>query len=149
MERLAEGPVISDGSYCFVLERRGYATAGFWTPEAVVENADAVTDLHKEFARAGADVIQAYTFHASEDKLAAAGNKAAADFGVTTINNEACRLAKEIADQYGTLVAAGLSPTPSYKEGKGKEFVQKEFKMQTDVFTKHDVDFMIVEVKCV
>ena len=121
--------------------------AGYWTPEAVVENPDAVIGLHKEFARAGADVTQAFTFYASEDKLAAAGNTAAANFGVTNINKEACRLARKVADQYGTLVAAGLSPTPSYTEGKGKTVVQSEFKVQTDVFAKHDVDFLIIEVK--
>jgi betaine-homocysteine S-methyltransferase len=148
LQRLAEGPVISDGSFCFLLERRGYVKSGYWTPEAVVENPDAVTALHKEFARAGADVTQAFTFYASEDKLAAQGNNAAADFGVDKINAEACRLAWEIADQYGTLVAAGLSPTPSYKEGKGKEAVQREFRAQTDVFSKCDVDFMIVEFFC-
>ena len=120
--------------------------AGFWTPEVVVENPDAVTGLHKEYARAGADVTQAFTFYASEDKLKAEGNTAAADFGVARINNEACRLAWEIAAQYGTLVAAGLSPTPSYREGKGKQAVQREFKAQTDIFASHDVDFMIVEV---
>ena len=38
LERLAEGPVIGDGGFVFALEKRGYAKAGPWTPEAVVEN---------------------------------------------------------------------------------------------------------------
>lgn len=145
LARLAKGPVISDGSYCTILEHRGYVKAGFWTPEVVVENPDAVTGLHKEYARAGADVTQAFTFYASEDKLKAEGNTVAADFGVARINSEACRLAWEIASQYGTLVAAGLSPTPSYIEGKGKQAVQREFRAQTNVFASQNVDFVIIE----
>lgn len=35
LSRLAAGEVIlGDGSYIFTLERRGYATAGMWTPES-------------------------------------------------------------------------------------------------------------------
>ena len=35
----------------------------------------------------------------------------------------------------------------AYLAGLGKEAVQKEFKKQTDIFVKNDVDFLIGEVK--
>jgi len=35
---------------------------------------------------------------------------------------------------------------PAYLTGLGKEEVQKEFKKQTDIFVKNDVDFLIGEV---
>lgn len=35
-----------------------------------------VLQLHREFLRAGADVMQAFTFYASDDKLANRGNEA-------------------------------------------------------------------------
>ena len=69
LERLAEGPVVGDGSMCMTLEKRGYCKAGSWTPEAVVLYPDAVRQLLREYLRAGADVLQAPCFYASDGKL--------------------------------------------------------------------------------
>merc|ERR1712038_731289 len=99
LERLAEGPVIGDGGFVFQLEKRGYVKAGPWTPECVVENPEAVRQLHREFLRAGSDVMQAFTFYASEDKLTNRGNKAGKTIGVEAINRAASKLAKEVADE--------------------------------------------------
>ena len=41
-----------------------------------------VRQLHREFLRAGADVMQTFTFYASDDKLRNRGNKASEDIGV-------------------------------------------------------------------
>ena len=62
------------------------------------------------------------------------------------INNAACDLAREVANEGDALVAGGLSPVPGYKEGKGKEFVQGEFRKQCNVFKEKDVDFLLGEV---
>merc|ERR1711971_921700 len=44
--RLASGEVIlGDGSYIMTLEKRGYATAGSWTPEAAAEHPEAIEQL--------------------------------------------------------------------------------------------------------
>merc|ERR1740128_1633872 len=51
------------------LEKRGYATAGSWTPEAAAEHPEAVEQLAAEFARAGADITQTFTFWCHEDAL--------------------------------------------------------------------------------
>ena len=40
----------------------------------------------RDFLRAGSDVMQAFTFYASEDKLFNRGNKAGDTFGVTSVN---------------------------------------------------------------
>ena len=70
LSRLAAGEVIlGDGSYVYTLERRGYATAGLWTPESAAEHPAAVEQLAVEFARAGADITQTFTFWCHEDKL--------------------------------------------------------------------------------
>ncbi|XP_066300872.1 betaine--homocysteine S-methyltransferase 1-like [Branchiostoma lanceolatum] len=76
LERLREGPVVGDGSYVFTLEKRTYVKAGPWTPEVVVEHPDAVKQLHKEYIRAGADVVQAFTFYSTDDKLNLPGHEA-------------------------------------------------------------------------
>ena len=41
-----------------------------------------VRQLHREFLRAGADVMQAFTFYASDDKLENRGNKAQQKYSV-------------------------------------------------------------------
>ena len=41
LERLAEGVVIGDGGYVTIMEKRGYARIGVWTPEATVEHPEA------------------------------------------------------------------------------------------------------------
>merc|ERR1719175_311803 len=95
LERLAAGPIIGDGGFVFELEKRGYVKAGPWTPEASVEHPDAVRQLHREFLRAGSDVMQAFTFYASEDKLVNRGNQAGRRIGADAINRAAAALAKQ------------------------------------------------------
>lgn len=46
MGRLASGEVLlGDGSYIMTLEKRGYATAGSWTPESAAEHPAAVEQV--------------------------------------------------------------------------------------------------------
>ena len=41
LDILKERPIIGDGSYVHVLEKRGYVMGGSYTPEAVLEYPDA------------------------------------------------------------------------------------------------------------
>jgi len=145
LERLAEGPVIGDGGFVFALEKRGYVKAGPWTPESCVEHPEAVKQLHREFLRAGADVMQAFTFYASDDKLKNRGNQASDQHTCAGINAAACKIAREVASEGDGLVAGGLSQCPTYLSGGSKEAVQAEFKIQLDEFVKNKVDFLICE----
>ena len=90
LERLAEGPVLGDGGYLLELEKRGYVQAGPFTPEVVVEHPEALAQLHREFLRAGAEVLQTMTFYASDDKLATVGMEGTVD----EINRNAVRIAR-------------------------------------------------------
>merc|ERR1719388_597381 len=99
-EMKAGFPIIGDGGFVFELEKRGFVKAGPWTPEATVEFPFAVKQLHYEYARAGADVMQTFTFYASEDKLKNRGNEAAAKWGPRNINDAACVLAREVAQDF-------------------------------------------------
>lgn len=58
--------------------------------------------------------MQAFTYYASEDKLSNRGNEAAKLHGVVKINNEACKIAHEVAAEGDALVGGGISQTPSY-----------------------------------
>ena len=51
--RLNEGPIICAEGYLFAMERRGYLSAGGFVPEVVLEHPEVVTQLHREFIRAG------------------------------------------------------------------------------------------------
>jgi len=145
MQRLDEGVVIGDGGFVFALEKRGYVKAGPWTPEAVIEHPEAVRQLHREFLRAGSDVMQAFTFYASDDKLANRGNESSKKYTCRGVNDAACRLAREVAEEGDGLMAGGLSQTPTYLSGLGKAKTQKEFQNQVDVFVENKVDFLIAE----
>ncbi len=107
LERLAEGPVLGDGGYLLELEKRGYVQAGPFTPEVVIEHPDALAELHREFLRAGADVLQTMTFYASDDKLATVGLAGKVD----DINRTAVQVARTVAAEGDALVAGNLSLT--------------------------------------
>ncbi|HJV04219.1 MAG TPA: homocysteine S-methyltransferase family protein, partial [Actinomycetota bacterium] len=73
LERLADGVVLGDGGYLLELEKRVYVRAGPFTPEVSITHPSALEELHREFLLAGAEVLQALTFYASDDKLATVG----------------------------------------------------------------------------
>ncbi len=73
LERLSRGVVLGDGGYLLELEKRGYVQPGPFTPEVVLEHPSAVTELHREFLDAGAEVLQSLAFYASKEKLATTG----------------------------------------------------------------------------
>src|SRR6187431_174748 len=127
-ELLKSGVVIGDGGYLIELERRGYVDSGSgrekvgtgkgsgqFTPEVAIENPDALRELHREFLRAGSQVLQALTFFGTREKLDRAGYGAQ----VEEINAAAVALAKDVArDQ--ALVAGSVSRTQLVeREGMG------------------------------
>jgi betaine-homocysteine S-methyltransferase len=110
LERLERGTVLGDGGYLLELEKRGYVQAGPFTPEVVIEHPEALVQLHREFLRAGAEVLQTMTFYASDDKLATVGMAGKVD----EINRNAVRIAREVASEGDALVAGNLSLTWAY-----------------------------------
>ncbi|XP_036265831.1 S-methylmethionine--homocysteine S-methyltransferase BHMT2 [Pipistrellus kuhlii] len=137
LERLDSGEVvIGDGSFLITLEKRGYVKAGLWTPEVVVEHPDAVRQLHMEFLRAGANVMQTFTFSASEEKLESKWED---------VNAAACDIAREVADKGDALVAGGICQTAIYKHDRDEARVKRLFRLQLEVFAKKNVDFLIAE----
>src|SRR5213595_1387124 len=93
LERLDEGVVLGDGGYLLELEKRGYVRGGPFTPEVSLTHPDALAELHREFLRAGAEVLQALTFYASQDKLATVGLAGK----VGEMNRAAVEIARSVA----------------------------------------------------
>jgi betaine-homocysteine S-methyltransferase len=143
LERLAEGPVLGDGGYLLELERRGYVRAGPFTPEVSITEPEALAQLHREFLRAGAEVLQALTFYASEDKLATVALAGKVD----DINRAAVEIAKEVAREGDVLVAGDLSLTWVYEPENpaSADRVRAMFDRQLEVMTDVGIDLVIGE----
>ncbi|MDB5077456.1 MAG: homocysteine methyltransferase [Chloroflexi bacterium] len=143
LERLADGVVLGDGGYLLELEKRGYVRAGPFTPEAVLEHPSALIELHREFLNAGAEVLQALTFYASEDKLATAGLAGKGD----DINRQAVRLARQVANEGDALVAGNLCLTWAYDptDPSSPARTRKLLERQVQVQMEEGVDFFIGE----
>ncbi len=75
LERLAQGPVICAEGFLFELERRGYCSAGEFVPEVALENPEALRMLHRDFQRAGSDVVQAFTYNGHREKMRVIGKE--------------------------------------------------------------------------
>ena len=142
LERLAEGPVLGDGGYLLELEKRGWVRAGPFTPEVVLNNPDALRQLHVEFKTAGAEVLQALTFYASRDKLATVG---LAD-KLEEMNRTAVRIASDVAGEH-VLVSGNLSLTWMYdpEDAASSDRVRKLFDEQLALQIDEGVDFIIGE----
>uniref|UniRef100_A0A493TH34 Hcy-binding domain-containing protein n=1 Tax=Anas platyrhynchos platyrhynchos TaxID=8840 RepID=A0A493TH34_ANAPP len=110
-----------------------------------LETGQEVRQLHREFLRAGSNVLQTFTFYASEDKLENRGNYVAEKITCQKVNEAACDIAKEVATEGDALVAGGVSQTPSYLSCKDKAEVKAVFRKQLEVFMKKNVDFLIAE----
>jgi len=143
LQRLAEGPVLGDGGYLLELEKRGYVQAGPFTPEVSLTHPEALLQLHREFIRAGAEVIQTLTFYASEDKLATVGLAGK----VSDINRAAVSVAQEAVAGTDVLVAGNLSLTWAYdpKDPKSADHVRALFDRQIEVQMEGGLDFIIGE----
>jgi len=143
LERLSAGVVLGDGGYLLELEKRGYVRPGPFTPEVVIERPEALLELHREFLHAGAEVLQALTFYASEDKLATVGLSGKVD----EINRQAVRLARQVASEGDALVAGDLSLTWAYDgaDDASKRHTRDLLARQVAVQMEVGVDMFICE----
>ncbi len=143
LERLAVGPVICAEGYLFELERRGWLQAGPYVPEVVLDEPEAVRQLHREFVRAGSDVVEAFTYYGHREKLKVIGKEDILE----PLNRQALQIAKEVADESGALLAGNLSNTNVYDPDDAQSFgfVRRAFEEQTQWAAEAGVDFVIGE----
>jgi betaine-homocysteine S-methyltransferase len=152
---LSRGVVLGDGGYLIELERRGYVDSGSereevgtgkgsgqFTPEVAIEQPEALRELHREFLRAGSQVLQALTFFGTREKL----NRAGYGSQTEAINTAAVKLAKEVAGDQA-LVAGSVSRTQLVeREGmealnKARDHIAEQIRLLKDA----GVDFLILE----
>jgi len=143
LKLLKEDIVLGDGGALFELERRGYVSAGPFTPEVAIEHPEALKQLQADFARAGAQVLQALTYYAHEEKLKDIGKEGA----LAEINSAAITIARDVAEEYGCVVAGNLANTWVYDPANAASHreTRRQFDQQIAYQAPHGVDFFIAE----
>jgi betaine-homocysteine S-methyltransferase len=143
LERLAAGPVICAEGYLFELERRGYLQAGAYVPEAVVDFPEQVENLHRDFVRAGSDVVEAFTYYAHREKLRLIGRERELE----TMNRAALAIAKKVASEGDLLFAGNISNTNIYSPGDAASVKETRamFEEQVGWAIEAGVDYIIAE----
>src|SRR5215217_4942648 len=143
-QRLADGVVVGAEGYVFELERRGYIKAGPFVPEVILDEPDAVRQLHRELLRAGSDVMVALTYYAHRDKLRDVGR----DGDLEAMNRQAVRIANDVAAEGGALVAGNICNTwsfdPKDPEASGA-VVRAQYEEQLGWAVEEGIDFVIAE----
>jgi betaine-homocysteine S-methyltransferase len=143
LERLEQGPVICAEGYLFEFERRGYLQAGAFVPEVVLEHPELVAQLHREFVHAGSDVVEAFTYYGHREKLRIIGKEELLE----PLNRQALMLAKEVADETGTLFAGDICNTNVYEPDDDESIrsVRMMFEEQVGWAAEAGADFVIAE----
>src|SRR5437588_8684511 len=143
-ERLKQGIVLGAEGYVFELERRGYIKAGPYVPEVVLDFPGAVKELHREFLRAGSEVMVALTYYAHREKLKDVGR----EHDLEWMNRQAVRLANEVAREGDALVAGNICNTWAYDPQNVQEtssIVRAMYEEQLSWAVEEGIDFVIAE----
>jgi betaine-homocysteine S-methyltransferase len=144
LEKLQNGSVLCAEGYVFELERRGYIKAGAYVPEVVVDYPEALRQLHREFLRAGSDVMVALTYYAHREKLKAIGR----EDELESMNRQALKIAKEVASEGDALLAGNICNTWAYdlaNKKKSEAIVRSQYTEQLEWAVDAGVDFILAE----
>src|SRR2546428_10628327 len=144
LERLQNGVVLGAEGYVFELERRGYIKAGPYVPEVVLDFPEAVKELHREFLRAGCEVMVALTYYAHREKLKDVGR----ENDLERMNRQAVQLANEVAREGDALVAGNICNTWAYDPQNAAETsktVSAMYEEQLGWAVEEGIDFVISE----
>merc|ERR1711892_1207596 len=112
-----------------------------WTPEAAAEHPQAVEQLGVEFARAGADITQIFTFWCHEDAL-----PKGCKFLCDEINQAACDIATKVSSSRGTIKAGGITQTGIFDQSKAdKNKIKGELRSALEILVKNGIELIICE----
>jgi betaine-homocysteine S-methyltransferase len=142
LERLRRDSLICAEGYLFECERRGYLQAGAFVPEVVLDHPEVVKELHREFVHAGSDIVEAFTYYGHREKLRIIGK----EHLLEPLNRNALEIAREVAQETGTLVAGDLSNTNLYTgDEKSRKTVRSMFDEQLGWAVEAGADLLIGE----
>lgn len=139
---LSNKPVLFDGATGTEYQRRGLPIGA--APEIwVMENPDAVKDVHRTYVAAGAQVIETCTFGATKRRLEASD----VPYSVADVTRTAVALAKEAAAGKA-LVAGSVGPFGGILEPYGEVTVgevEELFAEQMSVLVESGADIVLIE----
>jgi betaine-homocysteine S-methyltransferase len=144
LERLDRDVVLGAEGYLFELERRGYLKSGPYVPEVVLDFPDAVRELHREFLRAGAEVMVAFTYYGHREKLRHVGR----EDDLEPLNRNALRIACEVAAEGDALLAANICNTWAYDPddpAESGEVVRSMYREQVQWGVEEGAELVIAE----
>ena len=146
IKRLNEGPVLFAEGYLFAMERRGYLSAGAFVPEVVLEHPEVVSQLHREFIRAGSEIVQAFTYYGHREKLRLIGKEELLE----PLQKNALQIAKDARDEFkdlDLLVCGDVANTNIYDPNNKKSHLecQKMYEEQVAWAKEAGVDFIVAE----
>ena len=146
IDRLNKGPILCAEGYLFAMERRGYLQAGAFVPEVVLEHPEVVLQLHREFIRAGSDVVQAFTYYGHREKLRIIGKEDLLE----PLQKNALQIAKDAAKEFSDLdlmVCGDVANTNIYdpNDSNSLKECQKMYEEQITWAKEANVDFIVAE----
>jgi len=146
VSRLNKGPVLCAEGYLFAMERRGYLQAGAFVPEVVLDNPEVVTQLHREFIRAGSDIVQAFTYYGHREKLRIIGK----EHLLEPLQKNALQIANDAAKEFPDLdlmVCGDVANTNIYDPNDKNTLkeCQKMYEEQILWAKEANVDFIVAE----
>tara|TARA_Y100000741_G_scaffold147051_1_gene110955 strand:- start:236 stop:1282 length:1047 start_codon:yes stop_codon:yes gene_type:complete len=146
LTRLNEGTVLCAEGYLFAMERRGYLSAGGFVPTVVLEHPEVLSQLHREFIRAGSDIVQAFTYYGHREKLRLIGKEELLE----PLQKNALQIAKDSRDEFkdlDLLVCGDVANTNIFNPNDKKSYIecQKMYEEQVRWAKEAGVDFVIAE----
>ena len=141
--RLQAGAVLCDGAMGTLLYAKGIFINRCYD-ELNVSQPDLIHNIHQDYLKAGADIIETNTFGANSFRLSKHGclDKLA------DINHQGARLAREAAKSFDALVAGAVGPLGVRIEPLGKVSLaeaREAFRQQIAALNEEGVNLIILE----
>lgn len=143
LERLQRGPVLCDGAMGTLLYSKGIFINRCYD-ELNLSQPDLIREIHQDYLKAGAEILETNTFGANAVRL---GRHGLLD-RTGDINRAGARLAKEAAKNTDALVAGSVGPLGVRIEPLGKMALSEArdaFREQIQALRDGGVDLVILE----
>ncbi len=151
--------IVLDGGLATELERRGADLSDeLWSARLLLDNPEAIVEVHRAYVDAGADVVISGSYQASFDGFTARGLDRAAASGLMRRSVELARAAMADAGRpvlvaasigpYGAVLADGSEYTGSYGLGEASAAIAKlrEFhRPRAEVLASAEPDLLAIE----
>ncbi|XP_063964792.1 betaine--homocysteine S-methyltransferase 1-like [Lytechinus pictus] len=144
LDRLKDGEtVLCAEGYVMDFERQGYIKSGPFVPEVVIDHPELVRQKYRDFVNAGSDVVPALTYYASRKKLSDVDR----EDEVELTNRLALKMAREVANETGTLMCGDISNTGDWDptDETTQKAVKAMFKEQVEWAVEEGANYIIAE----